>query len=137
MKEKIEDCMKGYSGLLYFIVDIQNKLQKIKTQPIHVSRGVSSTRLLLDTRVLVDLLLVWYSNFHVERVVADIRLDSILDCYYSSRSTSNKIPVTYEFLAMFRQFFEILGYFPPNFQIFGLFFTKISILGFVFSHFCL
>ena len=97
-------------------------------------RGVSSTRLLLDyssTRRSFACLVLEFS------CRASSCWYSILDCYYSSRSTSNKIPVTYEFLAMFRQFFEILGYFPPNFQIFGLFFTKISILGFVFSHFCL
>ena len=74
-------------------------------------RGVSSTRLLLDTRVLVDLLLVWYSNLHVERVVADNR--------YSTLTTRvDRRVMKSQFLAIFRQIFKIFGYFPPNFRIF-------------------
>ena len=100
-------------------------------QPLPPTRGVSSTRLLLDTRVLVDLLLVWYSNFHVERVVADIRYSTVT----TRVDRRVMFPVTYEFLAMFRQFFEIFGYFTPNFRIFGYFLLKFQIF-WLFFHSC-
>ena len=51
--------------------------QKNLTSVYYLTRGVSSTRVLLDTRVLVDLLLVCYSNLHVERVVADNRYSTL------------------------------------------------------------
>ena len=55
-----------------------------------------------------DLLLVCYSNLHVERVVADNRYSTV-----TTRVDRRvmKFPATYEFLAIFHQNFEIFGYF--------------------------
>ena len=86
--------------------------QKNLTSVYYLTRGVSSTRVLLDTRVLVDLLLVCYSNLHVERVVADNR--------YSTVTTRvDRRVMKSQFLAISRQIFKIFGYFPPNFRIFS------------------